>query len=64
MAPIGNWLLGEDLDTGDALELVDEVARCAGANPYLGEFLDRANGEAFDRLYDEVQDQLQRHVAR
>ena len=54
LAPIGNWLLGEDLDTGDALELVDEVARCAGANPYLSEFLSRAEGETFDRLYHKV----------
>lgn len=55
LAALGDWLLGEDLDTHDALELVDEVARCAGANPYLAEFLDRAKGEAFDRLYHKVQ---------
>ncbi len=55
LAALGDWLLGEDLDTDDALELVDEVAHCAGANRYLAEFLDRANGEAFDRLYHKVQ---------
>ena len=55
LAALGDWLLGEDLDTDDALELVDEVARCAGANPYLAEFLDRAKGETFDRLYHKVQ---------
>lgn len=55
LAALGDWLLGEDLDTDDALELVDEMAHCAGANPYLAEFLDRANGEAFDRLYHKVQ---------
>jgi hypothetical protein len=55
LAALGDWLLGEDLDTDDAFELVDEAARCAGANPYLVEFLDRAKGEAFDRLYDKVQ---------
>ena len=51
LAALGDWLLGEDLDTRDALELVDEAARCAEANPYLVEFLSRAEGEAFDRLY-------------
>jgi hypothetical protein len=35
LAALGDWLLGEELDTDDALELVDEVARCAGANPWL-----------------------------
>ena len=55
LAALGDWLLGKDLDTDDALELVDEVARCAAANPYLVEFLDRAKGEAFDRLYHKVQ---------
>jgi len=55
LAALGDWLLGKDLDTDDALELVDEVARCAAANPYLAEFLDRAKGEAFDRLYHKVQ---------
>lgn len=55
LAALGDSLLGEDLDTDDALELVDEVAHCAAANPYLAEFLDRANGEAFDRLYHKVQ---------
>lgn len=54
LAAISDWLLGEDLDTGDALELVDEVARCAGANPYLAEFLSRAKGETFDRLYHKI----------
>ena len=55
LAALGDWLLGKDLDTDDALELVDEVARCAAANPYLVEFLDRAKGEAFDRLHHKVQ---------
>ena len=55
LAALGDWLLGEDLDTDDALELVDEAARCAGTNAYLTEFLDRAKGEAFDRLYEKVQ---------
>lgn len=55
LAALGDWLLGKDLDTDDALELVDEMARCAAANPYLVEFLDRAKGEAFDRLYHKVQ---------
>ncbi len=55
LAALGDWLLGEDLDTDDAVELVDEVARCAGANPYLAEFLDRAKGETFGRLYHKVQ---------
>jgi sirohydrochlorin ferrochelatase len=55
LAALGDWLLGEDLDTDDALELVGEVARCAGANPYLTEFLDRAKGEALDRLYHKAQ---------
>lgn len=50
LAAIGDRLLGEDLDTDDALELVDEVARCASANPYLTEFLARTEGENFDRL--------------
>ena len=54
LAALGDWLLGEDLDTRDALELVDEAARCAEANPYLVEFLSRAEGEAFDRLYRKV----------
>lgn len=51
LAALGGWLLGEDLGTDDALELVDEAARCADANLYLAEFLDRAKGEAFDRLH-------------
>jgi len=55
LAALGDWLLGEDLGTDDALELVDEAARCAGANPYLIEFLDRSEDEAFDRLYRKVQ---------
>jgi hypothetical protein len=55
LAGIGDWLLGEGLDTDDALELVDEAARCAGANPYLAEFLARAEGGAFDRLHQKVQ---------
>ncbi|MDH3654373.1 MAG: hypothetical protein OEN21_08905 [Myxococcales bacterium] len=55
LAALGDWLLGKDLDTDDAHELLDEAARCAAANPYLVEFLDRAKGEAFDRLYNQVQ---------
>ena len=55
LAALGDWLLGEDLCNDDALELVDEAARCADANPYLVEFLDRARGEAFDRLYHKFQ---------
>jgi hypothetical protein len=55
LAALGDWLLGEDLDTDDALKLVDEVAHSAGANPYLAEFLDRAKGEPLDRLYRKVQ---------
>ena len=55
LAALGDWLLGKDLDTRDALELVDEVARCAGANPYLVEFLNRAKDKPFDRLYHELQ---------
>ncbi|HET6416565.1 MAG TPA: hypothetical protein VFG22_09730 [Polyangiales bacterium] len=55
LAALGDWLLGEDLDTDDALELVDEAAHCAAANPYLTEFLDRAKGQVFDRLYQKVQ---------
>lgn len=53
-AALGDWLLGKDLDTEDALALVDEVARCARTNPYLVAFLERAKGEAFDRLYHKV----------
>ncbi len=55
LAALSDWLLGEDLGTADARELVDEAARCAGANPYLIEFLNRAKGEAFDHLYRKVQ---------
>jgi len=55
LAELGDWLLGLDLDTDDVLELVDEAARCAGANAYLTEFLDRAKADAFDRLYEKVQ---------
>jgi len=55
LAALGDWLLGEDLGTDDALDLVDEAARCAGANAYLTEFLDRSNGETFDCLYHNVQ---------
>lgn len=55
LASLGDWLSGEDLCNDDALELVDEAARCADANPYLVEFLDRARGEAFDRLYHKFQ---------
>ena len=50
LASLGDWLLGEDLDTDNAIELVDEAARCVDANPYLVEFLERAKGETFDRL--------------
>jgi hypothetical protein len=52
---LGDWLLGEDLDRQDALDLVDEAARCAAANPYLVEFLNRAKGEASERLRCKVQ---------
>ncbi|RZV50633.1 MAG: hypothetical protein EX268_16590, partial [Deltaproteobacteria bacterium] len=55
LAALGDWLSGEDLCTDDALVLVDEAARCVDANPYLVEFLDRAKGEAFDRLFHKVQ---------
>ncbi|MGB5704135.1 MAG: hypothetical protein WBM48_15040 [Polyangiales bacterium] len=55
LAALGDWLLGEELDTDDALDLVDEAARCAGANAYLTEFLDRAKGEDFDRLYEKIE---------
>ena len=57
LAAIGDWLLGEDLDTHDALELVDEAARCAEANPYLVEFLNRAGAEPSERLRHEVRTQ-------
>lgn len=52
---LGDWLLGEGLDRNDALDLVDEAARCAGANPYLVEFLNRAKGKASERLRHKVQ---------
>jgi len=52
---IGEWLRCKDLDTHDALWLVDEAARCASANPYLVEFLERARGEASERLARKVQ---------
>ena len=55
LAAIGDWLLCEDLDTDNALELVDEAARCAVANPYLTELLARAEGGAFERLQQKVQ---------
>ena len=55
LAALGDWLLGEDLDTHDALELVDQVARCAEANPYLVELLNRAKGEPSERLRHKVQ---------
>jgi hypothetical protein len=54
LAAIGDWLLCENLDTHDALELVDEAARCASANPYLVEFLERARGKASERLIEKV----------
>lgn len=54
LAAIGDRLLGRDLDTNAALDLVDEVARCAGANPYLVAFLETARGESFDRLYKKL----------
>jgi hypothetical protein len=55
LAALGDWLLCKDLDTRDALELVDEAARCAEANAYLVEFLNRAKGEASERLRHKVQ---------
>jgi hypothetical protein len=54
LAALGDWLSCEDLGTQDALALVDEAARCAEANPYLVEFLERAKGEAFERLSHKV----------
>ena len=54
LTAIGEWLRCEDLDTDDALGLVDEAARCASANPYLVEFLNRAKGQASERLIQKV----------
>jgi hypothetical protein len=54
LAAIGDWLLCEDLDRHDALELIDEAARCASANPYLVAFLERAKGQASERLIQKV----------
>lgn len=52
---LGDRLLGEELDVEDALDFVDEAARCAGANPYLVEFLNRAKGKPSERLRYKVQ---------
>ncbi len=55
LAALGDWLLGNDVDTPDLLELVDEAARCAQANPYLVEFLNRAIGKYSERLRRKMQ---------
>jgi hypothetical protein len=54
LAAIADWLLCEDVNTQDVIELVDEAARCASANPYLVEFLDQAEGEPSERLAQKV----------
>ena len=54
LAADGDWLLGEDLDVHNALELLDDAARCAEANSYLVEFLNRAGGGASEQLREKV----------
>ncbi len=55
LTALGDWLRGEELDMHDALDLVDEAARCARANPYLVELLNQAKGKASERLRHKVQ---------
>jgi len=51
LAAIGDKLLPANLTVDDFKALVDEMAENAGENPYIHEFLTRAQGEDFPELY-------------
>ena len=57
LAAIGESLFPSDMKVEDFRDLVDSMAENASENPYVHEFLTRAQGEDFPELYAKLQKQ-------